>query len=488
MSQDHNTPEFSAQAYTSRNTPDTGEWTQIPFEAKPSVNAARPPAGFVRTPPEESMAPRRKHGRILWLILAVLLLAAAAVYGAVTLYARSQTAALQAMQEQNAALSQQLSDQSQQIADLKLALQAQSTQQIVLESNLDRLTQSVSEFADIDPNIYSTTTNPLPMGGSMTTSQIAASLQPSVVCVREILNADAYNNLYGGWGGISSEDLILSEGSGIVYSSGGKIITNYHVVASAVKGNATLEVLLHDGTSVTATVIGADELTDLALLQANATSLTAAKFGDSETLVVGESALAIGNPLGSELSGSVTSGIISALNRVMDPTNPSMTYIQTDAAINPGNSGGALVNSRGEVIGINSTKISSTEVEGLGFAIPTSIALPVIEQLDEYGKVMGRAELEISAFDITSILAWRYGCPEGICIQSLSSSLLEEGLQVSDIITAADGKVVDSYSDLVRMITTTYKAGDRITLTLYRFHTVSRTFKEIAVEVTLAEA
>jgi len=488
--------EEKTTSYDTHNDPlegATGEWTQIPFEIREPSTKMKPPS-FVVTPPEEPTTPPRRRFTWIW-VIAVILILAVAVYFGTQSYRNTQAATLRQMQESQNKLNDQLSEQSQDIADLKLQLQSQISQNNALRSSLDQLSQTVSEIADVDPDIYippvQPEITPEPTSGTnatLTIAECAEKMKSSVVCIREIATSSYYSSLYGSWGGgATSKDVILSEGSGIIYTAGGKIITNYHVVSYAVTGRATVEVILPTGESVEARIIGADELTDLALLQANATSLVPAEFGDSNELVVGETAVAIGNPLGSDLSGSVTAGIVSALNRTIDSGNPGLHYIQTDAAINPGNSGGALVNSRGQVIGINTSKISATDVEGLGFAIPTSIAIPVIEELSEFGKVTGRAALEATAFDVTSILAWRYGCPQGVCIDSLSESLQEEGLQVSDIITMIDGKDIASYAEMVKLISSSYHPGDQVTFHLFRYQSISKTFKEMDVTVTLVE-
>ena len=173
-----------------------------------------------------------------------------------------------------------------------------------------------------------------------------------------------------------------SEGSGIVYSEDGYIITNYHVIEDALSSsNAIVKITLSDEKEYEAKIVGTDEVTDLALLKIDATGLTPATFGKSSELEVGELAVAIGNPLGQEFAGSVTVGYVSALNRTITTDGRTYHVIQTDAAINPGNSGGALVNAKGEVIGINTVKINDTSVEGLGFAIPIDDALKIIEEL-----------------------------------------------------------------------------------------------------------
>lgn len=177
------------------------------------------------------------------------------------------------------------------------------------------------------------------------------------------------------------------EGSGIIYSQDGYIVTNYHVIESAIKdSSAKISVTLADSDeTIEASIVGYDETTDLAVIKVEKTGLTAAEFGKSSELQVGDMAVAIGNPLGQELAGSVTVGYISALNRKITTSGRTYKLIQTDAAINPGNSGGALVNSQGQVIGINTVKIGSslsgTSVEGLGFAIPSDDAVDIINKL-----------------------------------------------------------------------------------------------------------
>ena len=209
--------------------------------------------------------------------------------------------------------------------------------------------------------------------GKLSTEEAAQKVIPSVVCIQ------AYSNT-NGYLGTSSE---TGEGSGIIASSDGYIITNAHVI----EGASALKVILSDGTSYEATVVGSDTATDLALIKIDATGLQAAEFGSSEDLQVGEQVIAIGNPGGIQFNSSVTVGYVSALNRSITYNGYDMECIQTDAAINPGNSGGALVNMYGQVIGINSAKITATGYEGLGFAIPINTVQPIINNLKQYGYV-----------------------------------------------------------------------------------------------------
>lgn len=261
-----------------------------------------------------------------------------------------------------------------------------------------------------------------------------------------------------------------SEGSGIIYSEDGYIITNYHVIEDAVNSSsAAVKITLSDETECQAEIVGTDEVTDLALLKIEPEEkLTPATFGDSSNIQVGELAVAIGNPLGQEFAGSVTVGYISALNR--DITTDGRTYnvIQTDAAINPGNSGGALVNSKGEVIGINTIKISDDSVEGLGFAIPSNDALKIIEELKVTGKII-RPYVGIYGIDLDEATATRNRLVEGIYVYQVQdgSPAQEAGLQNGDIIVEFDGQEVKTTQEL-NDIKNNKEIGDSVHIKVYR--------------------
>lgn len=261
-----------------------------------------------------------------------------------------------------------------------------------------------------------------------------------------------------------------SEGSGIIYSEDGYIITNYHVIEDAVNSSsAAVKITLSDETEYQAEIVGTDEVTDLALLKIEPEEkLTPATFGDSSNIQVGELAVAIGNPLGQEFAGSVTVGYISALNR--DITTDGRTYnvIQTDAAINPGNSGGALVNSKGEVIGINTIKISDDSVEGLGFAIPSNDALKIIEELKVTGKII-RPYVGIYGIDLDEATATRNRLVEGIYVYQVQdgSPAQEAGLQNGDIIVEFDGQEVKTTQEL-NDIKNKKEIGDSVHIKVYR--------------------
>ena len=304
----------------------------------------------------------------------------------------------------------------------------------------------------------------------LSTVEIAKKAGPAVVGIINRQQRTSY------WGQ-STET--TGSGSGIIIREDGYIITNQHVI----EGATSVTVILSNNEEYEASIVGEDEKTDLAVIKINANNLTAAELGKSSDLEVGEKAVAIGNPLGQEFAGSVTEGVISALNRTMSVEGRQYTLIQTDAAINPGNSGGALVNSRGQVIGINSVKISSSELEGLGFAIPIDDAMDVIGELMQYGYVKGRPSIGIATREITALTARRYGLMEGVYIAQVSegSGAEKAGLQAGDIIIAADGTEIKT-TDALNEIRDTHQAGETISLTVVRNNT-----SKLTVFVVLGE-
>ena len=258
-----------------------------------------------------------------------------------------------------------------------------------------------------------------------------------------------------------------SSGTGIVLSADGYLITNHHVIENA----QVIAVQTSDDRQFQASIIGSDEASDLAVLKVDATDLQPAEFGDSGKLAVGDRVVAIGDPLGAQLRGTMTSGIVSAINRDLEVNDRTMTLIQTDAALNNGNSGGPLINCYGQVIGINTMKLRSyysTTAEGLGFAIPMAVAKPILEELMENGYVAGRPAIGIS-YD-TLPLAFRiyYNLPEGVYISAVydGSDAQAKGVAAGDIITAVNGMRVTSIDELNR-VKNQFTAGDSITLTLY---------------------
>jgi len=316
--------------------------------------------------------------------------------------------------------------------------------------------------------------------------------------VVSVINLQSQNQGTNGFGQLfgqqqqeSSDDSNLeasSEGSGFIYKKSGNsayIVTNNHVV----EGQQGLEVLLKDGTKVKAELVGTDAYSDLAVLKISADKVNkVASFGDSNSLKVGEPAIAIGSPLGSEYANSVTSGIISSLNRQVTSTNESnqtvnINAIQTDAAINPGNSGGPLVNIEGQVIGINSSKIASTSasssgvsVEGMGFAIPSNDVVNIINQLEKDGKVT-RPALGITMVDLSAvstqqqeqILKIPESVTNGVIVTSVQPATPAEkaGLKQYDVITKIDDTDVSSGVEL-QSVLYQKKVGDSVKVTYYR--------------------
>lgn len=255
-------------------------------------------------------------------------------------------------------------------------------------------------------------------------------------------------------------------GSGVIYDKSGLIVTNNHVV----EGASELVVSLADGRSAQGKVLGTDAATDLAVVKIEMDDLPVAEFGDSSTVEVGEPAIAIGNPLGMEFRGTVTVGIISALNRSVEIGEKKFTLFQTDAAINPGNSGGALVNADGEIIGINSAKIAVSNVEGIGFAIPINNVKPIVKELASKGRV---AHPYVGASLIDAGIAKQYGFDMdlhgGLFIMKLSKGgpLARAGARTGDIITEFNGVKVNTVMALRDEIAK-HQVGDQVNITVLR--------------------
>ena len=240
----------------------------------------------------------------------------------------------------------------------------------------------------------------------------------------------------------------MSLGTGVIMSENGYIITNSHVI----EGCSAVDVVLWDERVYPALLVGRDEQTDLAVLKVECMGLSPADFGDSGLLRVGDVALAIGNPLGEDLRGTMTDGIISALNRDVNVDGRTMSLIQTTAALNSGNSGGALINEYGQVIGITNLKMQSyyDTVEGLGFAIPTATVKAVVDTLIETGVVTGRPTIGITAYTLTQAMAEAEGLPQGVCIKSVQagSDAWRQGLRAGDVIVEANGVSIRTMDEL----------------------------------------
>ncbi len=266
-----------------------------------------------------------------------------------------------------------------------------------------------------------------------------------------------------------------SAGSGVIIRADGIIVTCAHVI----EGSKSIKVYLKNGQEYEAQVVGSDEKSDIAVLKISATNLSPVSLGDSSQLRLGDNVIAIGNPLG-ELNGSVTVGVISAVDRSIVIGNYSMTVLQTDAAINPGNSGGALLNSQGQLIGIVNAKSSGTSVEGLGFAIPLNKITSVIEQLLTYGYVKDRPYIGISMQEITST---RMGDTPGVyVVQVYSNSAAEKaGLAIGDRIVSIDTKTITSISDIDAFID-----GSRVGQVIKMV--IERDKKQITLQLTLTDS
>lgn len=315
--------------------------------------------------------------------------------------------------------------------------------------------------------------------GQLTLQEVAQKVIPSVVCIQNY-SANSSQTIING--SRQSELSPASEGSGIIATKDGYIITNAHVVENA----SSLKVILSTGVSYEAKLIGSDSVTDLAVIKIDAPNLTPAEFGSSGDLKVADTVMAIGNPGGVELNSSVTIGYVSALNRQITNSESGYTInsIQTDAAINPGNSGGALVNVYGQVIGINSSKISQVGYEGLGFAIPIDDAQPVISSLKQYGYVKDRAVLGINGQFIDTMTAQFYNLPSGMYVASVTNSALTKaGITKGCVITKVDNVEVTSANSITAYISKK-KPGDTVTLAGQN----SLTGESFSVKVKLAQA
>ena len=337
--------------------------------------------------------------------------------------------------------------------------------------------------------------------GSMSVADIVKKVTPSVVGVQSTFSSSngSNNNTMNGYGGFfgygsqgnNGSQGMTGVGTGIIMSKDGYIVTNAHVIYDDEHGYgeaSSVQIQMSDEeTTYDARIVAYDKEADIAVLKIDADNLTPAEFGDSSSCEVGEMVVAIGNPLGLQFQNTVTCGIISALDRKVTINDNTMTLIQTDTAINNGNSGGPLINSSGQVIGINSAKMSSTysgeaTVEGIGFAIPMSEAKSIVDDLINYGYVTGRPQLGISCQDVTEAVSQAYNIPVGAYIFSVTAggAADQAGLQPGDVITGIQDQTISTTEEL-NAVKNQYKAGDTITLTYVRAGETKK------VDVTLAE-
>lgn len=356
----------------------------------------------------------------------------------------------------------------------------------------EKLVGRTSSIQTSTSSANGTTTNLVSLSNFSNTSIFAASkILPSIVGIEVSYNVTT--NSFFGFGG-SQTSSATATGSGIIISEDGYIVTNNHVVDSSSSNSSYSYYELSKATSIKvklntatygedavfdATVVGQDSQTDLAVLKIDKDGLTPAEFADSDQAVVGEFVMAVGSPLG--LDTTVTQGIISAVDRQVESDGVVYTCIQTDAAINSGNSGGALVNSDGKVIGINTLKLTGSNVEGIGFAIPINSTLDVIDQLIDYNKVL-RPYIGITGIDVDENTAKRYDLVIGVYIQSVEnfSPAEKAGLKAGDVIIKADGKDITTMDELTE-IKNSHQIGDTITLV------VNRNGEEKEISVTLEE-
>lgn len=273
-----------------------------------------------------------------------------------------------------------------------------------------------------------------------------------------------------------------SSGTGVVLAENGYIVTNCHVVEDA----TAISVQLSDDRKFRASLVGADETSDLAVLYVDAQDLIPAQFGNSDSLRVGDTVCAIGDPLGVELRGTMTNGIISAINRDITTNGRTMTLIQTNAALNSGNSGGPLINSYGQVVGINTMKIgdymSSAGVEGLGFAIPSTTVVDIVTQLIEQGYVSGRPCVGFTGEPVSTLYQYYYRLPKGLFITEVTegSNAFVQGLSTGDILVSLDGTKITTADELSSFLYS-YEVGDTMEAVIYRekkYYTITLTVEE----------
>lgn len=338
-----------------------------------------------------------------------------------------------------------------------------------------RLEEQTKETLPIGSQTSST---PAPVSTTTAAKPVAAIYDQACNEVVGITTEVTYTNFFG-----QTSSSAVS-GSGFIVSPDGYILTNYHVIEYAYKGNYAITVMLHDGTRYEASIVGVEDCNDIAVLKIDASGLDPVTFGDSDKLSVGDDVYAVGNPLG-ELEFSMTTGHVSALDRLITTEDGSeaINMFQIDAAVNSGNSGGPVYNANGEVVGIVTAKYSETGVEGLGFAIPINDAAKIANDLITKGYVTGKAYMGVSIDErYNSMYSQYYNMPIGAFVKSVESGSCAEsaGIQAGDIITRLGDVEITGYSDLKQAIKQ-YSAGDSAELELYRAgesRTLTVTFDE----------
>ena len=348
-----------------------------------------------------------------------------------------------------------------------------------MNSRIAAVEQRLEEQAKGTLSIGSqTSSTPAPVSTTTAAKPVAAIYDQACNEVVGITTEVTYTNFFG-----QTSSSAVS-GSGFIVSSDGYILTNYHVIEYAYKGNYAVTVMLHDGTRYEASIVGVEDCNDIAVLKIDASGLDPVTFGDSDKLSVGDDVYAVGNPLG-ELEFSMTTGHVSALDRLIttDESSEAINMFQIDAAVNSGNSGGPVYNANGEVVGIVTAKYSDTGVEGLGFAIPINDAAKIANDLITKGYVTGKAYMGVSIDErYNSMYSQYYNMPIGAFVKSVESGSCAEsaGIQAGDIITRLGDVEITGYTDLKQAIKQ-YSAGDSAELELYRAgesRTLTVTFDE----------
>ena len=390
---------------------------------EPAGSHTAPPRYY--TPPEKTPKPRRekkKRGSSVFLKALCMCLACALLGGAIGAYAAENR------------MNRRMDSLEQEMAELSRKSEERTPVQAVAVS---------------DPT------------GTMAASQIFSNATEQVV---GITTEVTYQNFFG----MTSSSAV--SGSGFIITSDGYIVTNYHVIEYAYKGNTEVTVMLYDGTEFPATIIGVEESNDIAVLKIDATGLRPVIFGDSDSISVGEKVYAVGNPLG-ELNFSMSTGYVSGLDREINTEEgESVNMFQIDAPVNPGNSGGPVYNAIGEVIGVVTAKYRQSGVEGLGFAIPINDASSIANDLMTLGYVTGKAYMGVRLDErYNSMYAQYYNMPTGAYVYSVESGSAAEaaGIHAGDIITVLGGYRLESHTDL-RQALRQFSAGDAAEVSVYR--------------------
>lgn len=367
---------------------------------------------------------------------------------------------------------------------------------LVVEETEDKTSENTTE-STISAKTVNYTNLTETNSDELTTEEVVQKVLPSVVGIESTFTMTSQSNSggYFNFGGFGQNQqpqtsTATATGTGVVITTNGYIVTNAHVIYDTEYNSglaSSISVIVNEEDRYDAEVIGYDTDYDLAVLKINAKDLVAAEFGNSDALDIGQNVIAIGNPLGFDLMNTVTSGIVSGLNRQVTINEKSMTLIQTDAAINSGNSGGPLINKKGQVIGINSSKMSASyseaSIEGIGFAIPSNEASRIVEDIMTYGYVTGKPQLGISCQDVTENISRMYNLPVGVYVTEVKQdgAAANAGIQSGDIIIKVNDESVTTYEELTAK-KNEHKAGETIELTYVRDGVENK------VTVTLDEA